>query len=54
MWALPWEIASCTVRPDDIPISISGDGGFLFAPMELKTAVIIKLDLVHMIWVVRS
>jgi thiamine pyrophosphate-dependent acetolactate synthase large subunit-like protein len=54
VWALPWEIASCTVRPDDIPISISGDGGLLFAPMDLKTAVIINFNLVHVIWVVRS
>jgi acetolactate synthase I/II/III large subunit len=32
-------------------LSISGDGGFLFSAMELETAVRLKLNLVHMIWI---
>jgi acetolactate synthase-1/2/3 large subunit len=31
--------------------SISGDGGFLFSAMELKTAVRLRLNLVHMVWI---
>jgi acetolactate synthase I/II/III large subunit len=46
--ALPWGIASCLMRPT---LSISGDGGFLFSSMELETAVRLKLNLVHMIWI---
>jgi acetolactate synthase-1/2/3 large subunit len=49
--ALPWGIASCLVRPHEKTLSISGDGGFLFSAMELETAVRLKLNLVHMIWV---
>ena len=47
---LPWGIASCLVRPHEKTLSISGDGGFLFSAMELETAVRLKLNLVHMIW----
>jgi acetolactate synthase-1/2/3 large subunit len=49
--ALPWGIASCIVRPNEKTLSISGDGGFLFSSMELETAVRLKLNLVHMIWI---
>src|SRR5271170_3471283 len=49
--ALPWGIASCMVRPNEKTLSISGDGGFLFSAMELETAVRLKLNLVHMIWI---
>jgi acetolactate synthase I/II/III large subunit len=49
--ALPWAIASCLVRPHEKTLSISGDGGFLFSAMELETAVRLKLNLVHMVWI---
>lgn len=49
--ALPWGIASCLMRPHEKTLSISGDGGFLFSGMELETAVRLKLNLVHMIWI---
>ena len=49
--ALPWGIASCLVRPGEKTLSISGDGGFLFSAMELETAVRLKLNLVHMVWI---
>jgi acetolactate synthase-1/2/3 large subunit len=49
--ALPWGIASCLVRPKEKTLSISGDGGFLFSAMELETAVRLKLNLVHMVWI---
>ena len=49
--ALPWGIASCLVRPHEKTLSISGDGGFLFSAMELETAVRLRLNLVHMVWI---
>ncbi|MGC2401843.1 MAG: acetolactate synthase AlsS [Acidobacteriaceae bacterium] len=49
--ALPWGIAACLTRPHEKTLSISGDGGFLFSSMELETAVRLKLNLVHMIWI---
>src|SRR6204780_5173304 len=49
--ALSWGIASCLVRPNEKTLSISGDGGFLFSAMELETAVRLKLNLVHMVWI---
>lgn len=49
--ALPWAIAATLVRPDEKVLSISGDGGFLFSGMELETAVRLKSNLVHMIWI---
>jgi len=49
--ALPWAIAATLVRPSEKVISISGDGGFLFSSMELETAVRLKSNLVHMIWI---
>ena len=47
---LPWAIAACLVRPSDKVISISGDGGFLFSAMELETAVRLKCNLIHLVW----
>jgi acetolactate synthase-1/2/3 large subunit len=49
--ALPWAIAASLVRPHEKALSISGDGGFLFSAMELETAVRLKSNLVHMIWI---
>jgi acetolactate synthase I/II/III large subunit len=48
---LPWAIAACLVRPNEKVISISGDGGFLFSAMELETAVRLKCNLVHLVWI---
>jgi len=49
--ALPWAIAATLVRPTEKVLSISGDGGFLFSAMELETAVRLKSNLVHLIWI---
>ncbi len=48
---LPWAIAACLVRPHEKVISISGDGGFLFSATELETAVRLKCNLVHLVWI---
>ena len=48
---LPWGIAACLVRPHEKVISISGDGGFLFSATELETAVRLKCNLVHLVWI---
>ena len=48
---LPWAIAACLVRPSDKVMSISGDGGFLFSASELETAVRLKCNLVHLVWI---
>ena len=48
---LPWGIAASLVRPNEKIISISGDGGFLFSAMELETAVRLKCNLVHLVWI---
>lgn len=48
---LPWAIAASLVRPNEKVISISGDGGFLFSSMELETAVRLKCNLVHLVWI---
>jgi acetolactate synthase-1/2/3 large subunit len=48
---LPWGIAASLVRPAEKVISISGDGGLLFSIMELETAVRLKCDLIHMVWI---
>jgi acetolactate synthase-1/2/3 large subunit len=48
---LPWAIAACLVRPNEKVISISGDGGFLYSAMELETAVRLKCNLVHLVWI---
>jgi len=47
---LPWAIAASLVRPHEKVISISGDGGFMFSSMELETAVRLKSNLVHLVW----
>jgi acetolactate synthase I/II/III large subunit len=49
--ALPWGIAGALVRPSEKILSISGDGGFLYSAMELETAVRLKTNLVHMVWI---
>jgi acetolactate synthase-1/2/3 large subunit len=49
--ALPWGIADAIVRPAEKILSISGDGGFLFSAMELETAIRLKPNLVHMVWI---
>ena len=49
--ALPWAIAASIVRPHEKVLSISGDGGFLFSANELETAVRLKSNLVHLIWI---
>jgi acetolactate synthase-1/2/3 large subunit len=49
--ALPWGIAGAIVRPSEKVLSISGDGGFLYSAMELETAVRLKANLVHMVWI---
>jgi acetolactate synthase I/II/III large subunit len=49
--ALPWAIAAAIVRPSEKILSISGDGGFLYSAMELETAVRLKVNFVHMVWV---
>jgi acetolactate synthase-1/2/3 large subunit len=48
---LPWAIAACLVRPNEKVISISGDGGFLYSAMELETAVRLKCNFVHLVWI---
>jgi acetolactate synthase I/II/III large subunit len=48
---LPWAIAASLVRPSEKVISISGDGGLLFSIMELETAVRLKCNLVHLVWI---
>jgi acetolactate synthase I/II/III large subunit len=48
---LPWAIAACLVRPGEKVMSISGDGGFLFSVGELETAVRLKCNLVHLVWI---
>ncbi len=49
--ALPWAIAASLVRPNEKVLSISGDGGFLFSANELETAVRLKCNFVHMVWI---
>jgi acetolactate synthase I/II/III large subunit len=49
--ALPWGIAASIVRPTEKILSISGDGGFLYSAMELETAVRLKANIVHMVWI---
>jgi acetolactate synthase-1/2/3 large subunit len=49
--ALPWAIAASIVRPAEKVLSISGDGGFLYSAAELETAVRLKQNIVHMVWI---
>jgi acetolactate synthase-1/2/3 large subunit len=48
---LPWAIAACVIRPGEKVISISGDGGFLYSAGELETAVRLKCNLIHLVWI---
>ncbi|HET6554230.1 MAG TPA: acetolactate synthase AlsS [Dyella sp.] len=48
---LPWGIAASIVHPDQKVVSVSGDGGFMMSSMELETAVRLKCNLVHVVWV---
>ncbi|QJT18133.1 MULTISPECIES: acetolactate synthase AlsS [Aeromonas] len=49
--ALPWAIGAAMVRPGEKIISVSGDGSFMQSSMELETAVRLKSNIVHIIWV---
>ena len=49
--ALPWAIAACLSNPRGKVISVSGDGGFLFSAVELETAVRLKCNFVHIVWI---
>jgi acetolactate synthase-1/2/3 large subunit len=48
---LPWAIGACLADPGRKVISVSGDGGFLFSAVELETAVRLKCNFVHVIWI---
>lgn len=48
---LPWGIAASIVDPARKVVSVSGDGGFMMSSMELETAVRLKCNLVHVVWV---
>ncbi|WP_392433018.1 acetolactate synthase AlsS [Yersinia sp. HM-2024] len=49
--ALPWAIAAALINPQQKVVSVSGDGGFMQSSMELETAVRLKSNLLHIIWV---
>ncbi|WP_085903001.1 acetolactate synthase AlsS [Yersinia enterocolitica] len=49
--ALPWAIAAALVNSQQKVVSVSGDGGFMQSSMELETAVRLKSNLLHIIWV---
>ncbi|EKY3119248.1 acetolactate synthase AlsS [Cronobacter turicensis] len=49
--ALPWAIGAWLVEPSRKVVSVSGDGGFLQSSMELETAVRLKANVLHIIWV---
>ncbi|ATZ93169.1 acetolactate synthase AlsS [Dickeya fangzhongdai] len=49
--ALPWAIAAALVNPQQKVVSVSGDGGFMQSSMELETAVRLKSNILHIIWV---
>lgn len=49
--ALPWAIAASLANPSGKVISVSGDGGFLFSAVELETAVRLKCNFVHLVWI---
>jgi acetolactate synthase-1/2/3 large subunit len=48
---LPWGIAACLADRGAPVISVSGDGGFLFSAAELETAVRLRCNLVHLVWI---
>ncbi|EIB96416.1 MULTISPECIES: acetolactate synthase AlsS [Pantoea] len=49
--ALPWAIGAWLVDPQRKVVSVSGDGGFLQSSMELETAVRLKANILHIVWV---
>ncbi len=49
--ALPWAIGAWLMNPSRKVVSVSGDGGFLQSSMELETAVRLKANILHIIWV---
>lgn len=49
--ALPWAIGAALTRPSDKIISVSGDGGFMQSSMELETAVRLKCNIMHVVWI---
>lgn len=49
--ALPWAIGAWLVNPQRKVVSVSGDGGFLQSSMELETAVRLRANILHIIWV---
>lgn len=49
--SLPWGIAACLSNPGQKVLSVSGDGSFMQCSMELETAVRLKCNLTHVIWV---
>ena len=49
--ALPWAIGAWLVEPHRKVVSVSGDGGFLQSSMELETAVRLKANILHIVWV---
>ncbi|MXV44656.1 acetolactate synthase AlsS [Saccharibacter sp. 17.LH.SD] len=48
---LPWGMAASLVNPAQKVISVSGDGGFMMSSMDLETAVRLKSNLIHLVWV---
>ncbi|WP_437613663.1 acetolactate synthase AlsS [Erwinia sp. V71] len=49
--ALPWAIGAWLVDRSRKVVSVSGDGGFMQSSMELETAVRLKANILHIIWV---
>jgi acetolactate synthase I/II/III large subunit len=49
--ALPWAIGASLLNTGHKVVSVSGDGGFMQSSMELETAVRLKCNIVHIIWV---
>ncbi|WNJ95749.1 acetolactate synthase AlsS [Vibrio ruber] len=49
--ALPWAIGASLLKPGSKVVSVSGDGGFMQSSMELETAVRLKCNILHIIWV---
>ena len=50
-FALPAAVGVQLAQPDTCVLCVSGDGGFLFSAAELETAVRLKQNLVHMVWI---
>lgn len=49
--ALPWAMSASILNPAQKVISVSGDGSFMMSSMELETAVRLKSNIIHIIWV---